>query len=195
MDPKAIDEVIRKRRTFKPAAMSDRPIPEAELLDVLDAARWAPTHGQTEPWRFRLFRGPARKRLADALANLYETALPADQQKPGKADNLRTLPLKVPVVGLVWMARQPNEKIAEVEEIEAVACAVQNVSLAAAARGIGTFWSTPPVLYLPQMNAWMEIGPKDRCLGLLYLGYPADPTAWPNGRRRPIEEKLEWVDA
>ena len=31
----------------------------------------------------------------------------------------------------------------KLEEIEAVACAVQNVSLAAAARGIGTFWSTP----------------------------------------------------
>lgn len=195
MDPKAIDEVIQSRRTFKPASLSERPIPESELMAVLDAARWAPSHGVTEPWRFRLFRGAARKRLADALANLYETALPADQQKPGKADNLRTLPLKVPVVGLVWMARQPNEKIAELEEIEAVACAVQNVTLAAAARGIGTFWSTPPVVYLPQMNEWMGIGAKDRCLGLLYIGYPADPTAWPKGRRRPIEEKIEWVDA
>ncbi|MEZ4331624.1 MAG: nitroreductase [Myxococcota bacterium] len=195
MDPKAIDEVIQRRRTFKPASLSEREIPESELLAVLEAARWAPSHGLTEPWRFRLFRGPARKRLADALAHLYESALPADQQKPGKADNLRTLPLKPPVVALVWMARQPIEKIAELEEIEAVACAVQNVSLAAAARGIGTFWSTPPVLYLPQMNEWMGIGAKDRCLGLLYIGYPADPTTWPTGRRRPIDEKIEWVDA
>jgi len=195
LDPKAIDEVIQRRRTFKPMMLSDAPIPEDELRAVLESARWAPSHGMTEPWRFRVYRGPARKTLADALANLYETALPADQQKPGKADNLRTLPLKAPVVILVWMARQPNEKIAEVEEIESVACAVQNMQLAATARGLGTFWSTPPILYLPQMNAFMGIGPKDRCLGLFYLGYPANPAEWPQGRRRPIEEKIEWVDA
>lgn len=195
MDPKAIDEVIQRRRTFKPAMLAETPVPDAELKAVLEAARWAPSHGLTEPWRFRIFRGAGRKRLGDSLAHLYETALPADQHKPGKADNLRANPSKAPVVILVWMARQEIEKIAEVEEIEAVACAVQNVTLAATARGLGTFWSTPPVLYLPEMNAWMGIGKKDRCLGLFYLGYPADPAAWPQGRRRPIEEKLEWVDA
>ena len=195
MDPKAIDEVIQKRRTFKPGNLSERPIPEAELLEVLDAARWAPSHGLTEPWRFRLFRGDARKRLADSLAHLYETALPAEQQKPGKADNLRTLPLKVPVVGLVWMARQPIEKIAELEEIEAVACAVQNMQLAATARGLGTFWSTPAFLYTPEMNAWMGIGTKDRCLGIFYVGHPANPGEWPKGRRQSIDDKIEWVDA
>lgn len=195
MDPKAIDEVIQSRRTLKPPMMSDAAIPDADLQAVLESARWAPTHGLTEPWRFRIYRGPARKQLADALATLYETALPADQQKPGKADNLRAMPQKAPVSILVWMARQSIEKIAEVEEIEAVACAVQNMQLAATARGLGTFWSTPPILYLPQMNQWMGIGPKDRCLGLFYLGYPADPGAWPKGKRSPIESRIEWVDA
>ena len=40
-----------------------------------------------------------------------------------------------------------------------------------------------------------RIGAKDRCLGLFYLGYPANAAEWPQGRRRPIEEKIEWVDA
>lgn len=195
MDPKALEEIIQRRRTFKPNMMSETPIPEADLAAILDSARWAPSHGLTEPWRFRVHRGEGRKRLADALANLYETALPADQQKPGKADNLRTLPLKAPVVLLVWMARQEIGKIAEVEEIEAVACAVQNMQLSATARGLGTFWSTPPVLYLPEMNQWMRIGKSDRCLGLFYIGYPANLTEWPQGRRRPISEKVEFVDA
>ena len=38
MDPKAIDEVIQRRRTFKPASLSEREIPESELLAVLEAA-------------------------------------------------------------------------------------------------------------------------------------------------------------
>jgi nitroreductase len=195
VDPKAIDEVIRNRRTIKPVLMSERPIPEGELQAVLESARWAPSHGLTEPWRFRIYRGPARKTLGEKLGALYESALPPEAQKPGKADNLRTLPTKAPVVILVYMVRQTIEKIAEVEEIEAVACAVQNMQLAATARGIGSFWSTPPVLYTPEMNGFMGIGAKDRCLGLFYLGYPANPAEIPQGRRRPIEEKIEFVDA
>lgn len=195
MDPKAIDEVIRNRRTIKPGLMSEKAIPEAELQAVLESARWAPSHGLTEPWRFRIYRGPARKTLGEQLGALYESALPPEAQKPGKADNLRTLPAKAPVVILVSMVRQTIEKIAEVEEIEAVACAVQNMQLAATARGIGSFWSTPPVLYTPEMNAFLGLGAKDRCLGLFYLGYPANPAEIPQGRRRPIEEKIEFVDA
>ena len=194
MDPKAIDEVIQRRRTIKPPMMSDTPIPEADLRAVLESARWAPSHGLTEPWRFRIYRGPARKKLADALASLYETSLRPEEQKPGKADNLRAMPLKAPVTILVWMARQEIEKIAELEEVEAVACAVQNMQLAATARGLGTFWSTPPFLYRPEMNAWMGIGASDRCLGIFYLGYPANPAEWPTGRRKPIDDKIEWVD-
>ncbi len=195
MDPKALDEIIQKRRTLKPPMMSDAPVPAAELEAVLESARWAPSHGLTEPWRFRIFRGPARQKLADAMATLYQTALPLDQQKPDKLEKMRVMPLKAPVVMLVWMARQEIRKIAELEEIEAVACAVQNMQLAATARGLGTFWSTPPFLYTPEMNAWMGIGADDRCLGIFYLGYPANPAEWPQGRRKPISEKIEWVDA
>ena len=195
MDPKALDEIIQKRRTIKPPMMSDAPVPAAELEAVLESARWAPSHGLTEPWRFRIFRGPARQKLADAMTTLYQTTLPLDQQKPDKLEKMRVLPLKAPVVMLVWMARQEIRKIAELEEIEAVACAVQNMQLAATARGLGTFWSTPSFLYTPEMNAWMGIGADDRCLGIFYLGYPANPAEWPQGRRKPIAEKIEWVDA
>ena len=195
MDPKALDEIIQHRRTLKPPMMSDQPVSEADLRAVLDSARWAPSHGLTEPWRFRIFRGPARQRLADAMATLYTTTLPLDQQKPEKLEKMRVMPLKAPVVMLVWMARQPIEKIAELEEIEAVACALQNMQLAATARGLGTFWSTPSFLYTPEMNAWMGIGAKDRCLGIFYVGHPANPSEWPKGRRQPIDEKIEWVDA
>lgn len=175
--------------------MSDAPVDEADLMAILENGNWAPSHGLTEPWRFRIFRGAARARLAEAMATLYETAIPPEKQKPGKVDKLREMPLRAPVVILVWMARQKIEKIRELEEIEAVACAVQNMHLSAAARGLGAFWSTPPFLYEPAMNEWLEIGPKDRCLGIFYLGHPAAEVAWPKGRRQSIESKLEWVDA
>lgn len=194
MNAQALDEIIQNRRTIKPPFMSQEEVSEADLAAILENANWAPSHALTEPWRFRIFRGEGRARLANALAEHYETALPPEQQKPGKAEKLREMPLRAPVVILVWMARQEMEKIAEVEEIEAVACSVQNMHLTATSRGLGAFWSTPPVLYTEAWNQWMEIGAKDRCLGIFYIGYPADPTSWPKGRRRSVDSKVEWVN-
>jgi len=194
LDHAALDEIIRNRRTIKPPMMSDRPVPEEDLRAILENANWAPSHGLTEPWRFKIYRGEARARLADALGKLYETAIPTAEQKEGKADKLREMPKRAPVVILVCMERQKIEKIRELEEIEAVACAVQNMHLTAASRGLGAFWSTPPFLYTRDMTEWLGLGEKDRCLGIFYLGYPADGQSWPKGRRRTIEDKLEFHD-
>ncbi len=194
MERAALDEIIRARRTLKPPLMSDAPVADEDLHAMLENANWAPTHGLTEPWRFKIYRGAARHALADALGDLYERLVPPEKQKPGKADKLREMPRLAPVVMLIWMQRQEIRKIAEIEEIEAVACAVQSMMLTATARGLGTFWSTPPFVYDPEMNAWLGIGPEDRCLGLLYVGHPAQPDQWPKGRRRSIDEKVEWID-
>lgn len=195
MDAQSLDALIRSRRTIKPPMMSEAPVPDEDLEAILENANWAPTHGLTQPWRFRVYRGEARATLGAKLAELYETALPVHQRKEGKAEKLREMPGRAPVVILVCMERQKIEKIREIEEIEAVACAVQNMHLTATARGLGAFWSTPPVLYLDEMNAWLGLGEKDRCLGIFYVGYPADSDAWPKGRRQPIGDRVTYVDA
>jgi len=175
--------------------MSDEPISQEDLEAILESARLAPSLGLTEPWRFKIYRGAARAKFAASLGDLYDRLVPEDQKKPEKADKLREMPLLAPVVMLVWMERQANEKIAEVEEIEAVACSVQNMHLSATARGLGAFWSTPPFIYDPHMNEWMGIAPTDRCLGLFYLGHSADAANWPKGRRGAIDDRVEWIDA
>ena len=83
VEPTALDELIRTRRTIKPPMMSDAPVSEEDLRAVLENANWAPTHGLTQPWRFRVYRGDARAKLADDLANLYVTAIPKEEQKEG----------------------------------------------------------------------------------------------------------------
>lgn len=195
MDAAGLDDLIRQRRTIKPFLMSEAPVSDADLEAILENANWAPTHGMTQPWRFRVYRGAARARLGDDLARLYTTAIPPENQKEGKADKLREMPARAPVVILVCMKRQKIEKIRELEEIEAVACAVQNMHLTATARGLGAFWSTPPFLYTPEMNTYLGLDEKDRCLGIFYLGHPADADAWPKGRRAAIGDRIEYVDA
>lgn len=43
-------EVIRER--WSPRAFDDRPVDRADLLSLLEAARWAPSSFNEQPWRF-----------------------------------------------------------------------------------------------------------------------------------------------
>jgi len=189
----AANGLIRRRRTIKPDKMSDKPIEKLHLASILENANWAPTHGKTEPWRFTIFTESAREELGDILQEIYLDITPGDGFRADKYDKLQRNPMSAPVVISIGMKRQDSEKISEVDELAAVACAVQNMHLTAAAIGLGGFWSSPPVCEAPAMLKFLDLDPKrDRCMGLFYLGWPADEDEWPDGQRGEISEKIVW---
>ncbi len=193
-DTETITRIIRGRRSLKPALMdAGRELPRP-LLDLLfENANWAPTHGYTEPWRFKVFAGEARQTLASRLAEIYREVTPEAEFRQDKFDKLSRNPTLAGAVVALIMRRGDNPKIPELEEIEAVACAVQNMHLTAAAAGLGAFWSSPPLLDSGAAKRWLGLRDRDRCLGLFYLGWPREGEAWPKGVRKPVEEKVEWV--
>ena len=89
------------------------------------------------------------------------------------------------------MKRTTVKQIPEVEDIEAVACAVQNIYLSVAAYGLGGYWTTGGITYLENAKYHFGLGEADRLLGFFYIGHVAIPS--PMGKRRPIEEKVAWV--
>ncbi|MGI9242205.1 MAG: nitroreductase family protein [Verrucomicrobiales bacterium] len=188
----AVNQWIRGRRTWKPENMDQqREVPQALLDAMFVNANWAPTHGLTEPWRFKLYRGEARQILAERLQQLYSDHTPPGEFRPDKHTKLGSTPLQAPVVILICMHRQDSGKIPEIEELAAVACAVQNMHLTASAAGLGAKWSSPPICYHPAINAALGLADDDRCLGLFYVGWPAEGAAVPVSPRRPAEEKVE----
>lgn len=188
--PEAASELIRRRRTVKPKLFSDRPIDESIVWELLENANWAPTHGMTEPWRFSVFTGASRKRLAEFLASTYKEITSPEDFKPNKYDGMSKNAMLAPVVLAIGMKRQDIEKISELDEIQAVACAVQNIHLSAASYGLGGFWSTNVAATSEKMRDYIGLGPKDRALGLFYLGYPN--CQWPDGTRQPLKPKVTW---
>ena len=162
----AANALIRRRRTIKPADMSVKSVSNLHLATILENARWAPTHGMTEPWRFFVFTGDSRQRLADFLQATYRKLTPKAEFRPDKFDKLGASALQAPVVIAVAMKRQAGGKIPEIEEVEAVACAVQNMHLTASAIGLAAAWLTPPIVYSDQMRDWLGLAPGDKCLGL-----------------------------
>ena len=185
-----INELIRERRTIYPEQFSDRKVHREQVEVILNNAQWAPTHGNTQPWRFKVFMDESRESLSDFLAQTYLKLTPEDQQNDKKLAKLLNRPIMASVIVAVCMERQPEEKILEIEEIEAVACAIQNMHLTCTAYGLGGFWSTPKLIYTEEMNEFLGLGEKDKCLGLFYIGYSA--IEWPKAHRKPLEYTTEW---
>src|ERR1700749_3310387 len=179
----SIMTIIQSRRTIK--QFRSDPIPEETLWQILDAARWAPNHRLTEPWRIAIIGTQSREALADALASL--TASSQDPSVVAKAkEDARQKVLSSPVL-LAIPCRLTENPGQQVEDLAAVCAAVQNLQLAAWGEGIGTHWNTGKVTRLPETSALLELSERDEQLvGFLYLGYPAQIPEPP--KRRPIQD-------
>ena len=56
-----ITDLIKDRRTIYPEQFSDRKIQKDQITHILNNALWAPTHGNTQPWRFVVFTEDSRQ--------------------------------------------------------------------------------------------------------------------------------------
>lgn len=189
-----ITDLIQDRRTIYPEFFSDRKIHKEQIERILNNAIWAPTHGNTQPWQFKVFMNDGLGKLSDFLSTTYKSICSIDNFKELKYNKLKNRPLLSGAVIAVSLRRDKTEKILEIEEIEAVACAIQNMHLTCTAWGLGGFWSTPKLIYTSEMNTFLELEDKDKCLGLFYIGYPKDNYEWPKGQRKPIEYITTWVE-
>jgi len=185
-----VTDLIRSRRTIYPEQFSSRTIQQDQIEQILNNAIWAPTHGNTQPWRFTVFTKQAREKLADFLAETYLKTTPLEKQNDMKLAKMINRPTLSSVVIAVSVKRDPTGKIKELDEIEAVACAIHNMHLTCTAYGIGGFWSTPALIYSDEMKTFLGLEAADMCIGLFYMGYPKEE--WPKGQRRPIEYLTEW---
>ena len=186
-----INELIRERRTIYPEQFTDRKVHREQIEVILNNAQWAPTHGNTQPWRFKVFMGEEqRQNLSQFMGKTYLELTPVEAQNDMKLAKMMRRPTISSVVIAVCIQRQAEEKIPELEEIEAVACAIQNMHLTCTAYGLGGFWSTPKLIYSQEMNTFLGLNEKDKCLGLFYIGYPA--IEWPKAHRRPLDYTTEW---
>ena len=186
-----VNKLIKSRRSTKPRYFNGEKIEDSIVWQILENASWAPTHGLTQPWRFKVFTDDGLENLANFQAELYQKLTPEENFKPEKYARMKTNVLNCSHVVVICMERQKSEKIPEIEEIEAVACSVQNMALTATAYGICSFWGSGGVTYTQELKDFLGLGEKDLCLGYLYLGYSDNPATV--SRRDPIQEKVEWI--
>lgn len=183
-----LDHTIRNRRSVKPFMMNGGKIPDEQVQSLLELADWAPTHGQTEPWRFVVYSNPSD--FCHRHAELYKENTPESEFIQGSYDNFYTQGDKVSHVIVTVMQRGNLAKIPVFEELAATAAAMQNILLGATALNIASFWNTGGMVLKPAMHSFLNLRDADQVMGVIYLGYADE---YPKGVRKvPLSEKVVW---
>ncbi|QNL51174.1 nitroreductase [Olivibacter sp. SDN3] len=179
---------IKHRRSIFPASYNTKEIARQDLFEIIQAATYAPTHKLTQPWRFMVFNGAGLIKLADLMANFYKKNTPPDQFLQKKYDVTKEKILRSAAV--IAINIHYSGLVPKWEEVAAVGAAVQNLWLAAAAKEIGGYWSTPNSI--KNLKEPFKLSANEECLGLFYLGYHQEKDR--EALREPTETKIIWVE-
>lgn len=186
------NHLIRNRRSVFPKQFEPgKQIPAEIIQQIIENATWAPTHGMTEPWHFTVFTGAGLEKLAQFQSELYKAEL-GENYKEEKYLKLKKQPLIASHVIAIGMKRSSEKKIPEIEEVAAVACAVQNIYLSTTVYGFGGYWTTGGITYMDKAKSFFGLNSEDKLLGFFYLGYIAIPAV--PSTRKPLSEKVVWVN-
>jgi nitroreductase len=192
MTTNELNTLLKSRRSTFPKDYTGEKVDDAIVQQMLENANWAPTHKFTEPWRFIVYTGEGRKKLAELQAAVYKKKTEADGTfKEERYQNLLTKPFESSHIILVYMKRDEKKSVPEIEEMGAVFCAVQNMYLTGTAYGVGCYLSTGGVTFFPEANDAFGLSPEDRIVGFFHVGMPKNTNL--AGRRNPVEGKVTWV--
>jgi nitroreductase len=184
----AVLKNILGRRTIKPDRFTGSTVDDALIAEMLLAAHWAPTHGHTEPWQFKVFTGDGKQVLFDFLKQWHLD----NGDNAIRIEKTRKRIFQTSHIISIGMKRGDNPKIPEIEELLAVGAAVQNMWLVAHANKLGAYWSTGARAFQDRMRDFLGLSGGDKSLGFLYVGEKAT-VDMPGHRLSDIADKVEWV--
>jgi len=205
MDYKLLLELLRARRSVR--RFADQPVSRDDLARLLEAARWAPSNHNRQPWRFLVLddreriRGlakavgqalAAKLKLLPSLASAYSGDLAHYATLFAQAPVLIVALHKRPVsVSAVLLEGVPNPGLVSGEPLS-VAMAVQNLLLAAQALDLGACVMTAPLLVPETVAGALRLPAGHDLTCFIALGHPAESPEPP--RRKKLEHCCEYID-
>ena len=149
-----VKDAINKRRSIRD--YEDTPVPEDKLLKVLEAARLAPSGGNSQPWKFIVVKEAKRR------------------QQLSKAASGQTFVAKAPVV-IAAIATMPErlQQCGVPAYAVDLAIAVDHMTLAAVDEGLGTCWIG--AFSQEEARDVLKVPAKYRIVALLTLGFSKQP--------------------
>lgn len=158
-------ESIRERRSVR--KFTGEAVSEEEIEEILEAARWAPSGKNNQPWRFLVVRDESEK---SKLADCTHYADTIDQAQ---------------VLIVVYL---DNEKSYDrTKDVQSIGACCQNIWLAAHSLGLGAVWNGEILNHKECVEEVLETPEKLELMAVFCIGHPAEE---PTSDRVPLEDLL-----
>lgn len=197
MDYTAFKDIIHGRRSVR--KFTEQEVPIAEIEEIMDCARYAPSDTNSQTWEFIVIKNKETIKAIEQMTwdALYKKADEAGQRGFEKEGKLLTRSFgpyatafgDAPVL-IVCLATPYHSKFREKifdpvqfvppaiwdeEGIKSSCLAIQNLMLAAHARGLGTCAMTGPILLAQdKMAEYLQVEPEKQINMVVALGYPKE---------------------
>jgi coenzyme F420-0:L-glutamate ligase / coenzyme F420-1:gamma-L-glutamate ligase len=193
----ALAKARRSVREFE-----DRPVPRELIDQLLEAARWAPSNHNRQPWRFLVLTDRTELRqlaqqVREALGARLSSLPPVAADFAGSLVHHATVFAQAPALIVAWhrkpvalaaevLAGLPHPELVSGEPLS-VAMAVQNLLLAAQSLGLGACVLTAPLLAGDSLTALLRAPAGFELSCFVAVGYAR---AWPEAPRRKNLEMI-----
>lgn len=155
------------------------PGPTDEQLEVMfKAALRAPDHALLKPWRYRIYSGHGRERLAEYFVQAAKQSSPDISAE--KLTKVRAKPMRAPMVIVASVCVTEHPKVPEIEQVLSGGASVQNLLMAAHFQGVGAIWRTGEIAFNQHFMNLLGCAENEKIIGFIYLGKEI-------GERRPLK--------
>jgi FMN reductase (NADPH) len=186
MDTDELLSIIQKRRSvrvYKRGKVTDR-----QLAVILEAARWAPSGANSQPWEFIITRDRKKmKKVREIYDNEWRQRKREDpvNYKGLKKDYVGDVSVLVLVCGdartkqvyLTTRQAGDREKLFQAS----IANAVEHMMLVAASLNLGTVWVSVRDEVEPELRKLFGVPPELRLLWVMPVGHAR---SWPKAKPR-----------
>jgi nitroreductase len=146
----------------------ETPVQRELLLEILQAAAWAPSGLNNQPWRFAIvWDGELKEKLAGLTRY---------------ANTLKAAAVLIPVF------MDQDSGYDRLKDSQAIGACIQNLLLAAHAHGLGAVWIGEILKNADQVRTSLQLPERLELMAVIAVGHPAHSQQ--SSHRRPLEELI-----
>jgi nitroreductase len=212
MEENFVLKTIYHRRSIR--KFKNEPVPKEDIIKIIDAARWAPSGSNRQPWKFIAV---SKKEIIDEMAAAVKNRLQeiSDKIKSERARReleaygefcivFENAPMVIAVLSCPYdstftrllsrygMENEAGERKLADAGYFSVGAAIENMLLAAESLGYGSCWMTGPLITQQKLEEILDVQEPWHIVSLVPIGKSAQEI--PSRPRKEIEEILEFIE-
>jgi F420 biosynthesis protein FbiB-like protein len=192
---------IKTRRSIR--KYLPRKVSTELITEILEAAGWAPSAHNAQPWRFIVLADKVLKQdLAEAMADARIRVMLEDDISPELCDAKAKASVgrftQAPVLIVACLTTKdmhqyedgPRRECEHDLAVQSLGAAIQNMLLVAHTNGLGACWFCAPIFCKDAVRRVLHVPEDVEPQALIALGYAAEKPSVPP--RKPLQSYARW---